>query len=267
MSKRAQPVDRLVGLFHEISGDVPDEASLARMRRVSTVLNLKDNDALWSVIATLEYYARLYEAMPERIRWASEGSLETARREVGGATEALIEQHRDALARCKATIQLAETMLHEHEARYQATLAALNEAALTALLARLSNQVARTAGNRMVGSMAVAARTQRERLDSTIRAFEQAVEAATARVEAMASRVEKDFARSMRRWLLVGGAVLGLMLLAAVVATGAVGWRVGSRLAEGTTSHTSGWQTATLARGCRLPRPATGASCDVYAAR
>ncbi|WP_408237646.1 MULTISPECIES: hypothetical protein [Paraburkholderia] len=36
-------------------------------------VNLHDNDALWSMIAVLEYYARLYEAMPERIRWASEG--------------------------------------------------------------------------------------------------------------------------------------------------------------------------------------------------
>ena len=80
----------LIRLFREVSGDVPDEVNLARMRWVSSALNLRDNDALWSMIAVLEYYARLYEAMPERIRWASEGSLEAARREVGGETDTLM---------------------------------------------------------------------------------------------------------------------------------------------------------------------------------
>ncbi|MGQ7937666.1 hypothetical protein [Paraburkholderia sp. D1E] len=113
-NSRSQSVDPLIRLFREVCGDVPDVASLARMHRVSSALNLHDNDALWSMITVLEYYARLYEAMPERIRWASEGSLEAARREVGGATDALMQQHRDALERCKATIQLAENLIQEH---------------------------------------------------------------------------------------------------------------------------------------------------------
>ena len=70
-NRRSRSVDPLVRLFREVSGDVPDGASLARMHQVSSALNLRDNDALWSIIAVLEYYARLYEAMPERIRWAS----------------------------------------------------------------------------------------------------------------------------------------------------------------------------------------------------
>ncbi|WP_243751071.1 hypothetical protein [Paraburkholderia sp. BL10I2N1] len=90
-NRRSKSVDPIIHLFREVSGDVPDGASLARMHRLSNALNLHDNDALWSIIAVLEYYARLYEAMPERIRWASEGSLEAARREVGGATDALMQ--------------------------------------------------------------------------------------------------------------------------------------------------------------------------------
>ncbi|MBN3785948.1 hypothetical protein [Burkholderia sp. Ac-20353] len=206
--RRSQSVDSFTRLFHDVSGDVPDEASLARMHRVSRVLNLQDNDALWSIIVVLEYYARLYEAMPERIRWASEGSLEAARREVGGATDALMQQHRDALDRCKTTIQLAENLIQEHEARYRATLATLNETALTALTARMASQVARTAGNRMIGAAAMSGREQRERLD-------EAIDAAAARAEAMATEMERRFARSMRRLLLAGGAVLCLMLLVA----------------------------------------------------
>jgi acetoin utilization deacetylase AcuC-like enzyme len=209
-NRRANPVDRLIRLFREVSGDVPDGASLARMHRVSSALNLHDNDALWSIIAVLEYYVRMYETMPERIRWASEGSLEAARREVGGAIDALMQQHRDALERCKGTIQLAKKLIQEHEERYQAALAQLNDE-------RMSTQVARTAGNRLIGVAAVAAREQRERLDSAVSAFGQAIEAATERVEAMATRMERRFARSMNRLLLVGVAVLCLLLTTGLV--------------------------------------------------
>nr|WP_260433490.1 hypothetical protein [Burkholderia cepacia] len=206
MMSRSRPVEPLIRLFQEVSGEVPDEASLARMRRVSGVLNLHDNDALWSIIAVLEYYARLYEAMPERIRWASEGSLEAARREVGGANDALMQQHRDALERCKATITLAEKLIQEHETRYREALASLNEATLTALGARLASQVVRSAGNRMIGAAAVSGREQRKRLDEAIGTFGQAVDTA-------AVAMERRFARAMRRLWLTGGVVLCLMVL------------------------------------------------------
>ncbi|MBW9105121.1 hypothetical protein JNB89_15400 [Paraburkholderia phenoliruptrix] len=226
-NRRSRPVDPLIGLFREVSGDVPDEASLARMRRVSGALNLRDNDALWAMIAVLEYYARLYEAMPERIRWASEGSLEAARREVGGATDALMQQHQDALERCKATIQLAENLIQEHEARYRAALASVNETAMTALIERMSTRVSRVAGNRLIGAAAASAREQRERLDGTITTFERAVEASEARVEAMATRMEEGFVRLMHRLLVVGGAALCLLL----VLGGGAGWWIVCHLA------------------------------------
>jgi hypothetical protein len=89
-NRQSRSTDPLIRLFHEVSGDVPDEVSLARMRRVSSALNLHDNDALWSVIAVLDYYTRLYETVPERVRWAGEGGVEAARREIGGATDALM---------------------------------------------------------------------------------------------------------------------------------------------------------------------------------
>jgi hypothetical protein len=226
-NRRSRPVDPLIRLFREVSGDVPDEASLARMRRVSGALNLRDNDALWAMIAVLEYYARLYEAMPERIRWASEGSLEAARREVGGATDALLQQHRDALERCKATIQLAENLIQEHEARYRAALANVNEAAMTILIERMANRVSRVAGNRLIGAAATSAREQRERLDDTIGRFERAVDTSAARVEAMVARMEKGLARSILRFLVVGGAAFCLLL----VVGGGAGWWVGCHLA------------------------------------
>ncbi|MEX3899898.1 hypothetical protein [Paraburkholderia sp. BR10954] len=225
-TRQSRSADPLTRLFHEVCGDVPDEASLARMRRVSVALNLHDNDALWSMIAVLEYYARLYEAMPQRVRWAGEGSLEAARRETGGATDALMQQHREALERCKATIQLAENLIQEHEVRYRAALASLNEAAITGLIERMSNQVARVAGNRLIGAAAASGREQRERLGGMLAAFERAVDTSAARVEAMATGMEKRFARSICRLLLVGGAVLCLLVIAVGVADWQMGWHV-----------------------------------------
>jgi len=58
--------------------------------------------------------------------------------------------------------------------------------------------------------------------------FEQAVEAATARVEAMATQLEMRFARSMRRLLLVGGVALCLLLISG----GVVDWWRGCHLAD-----------------------------------
>lgn len=144
----------------------------------SGALNLRDNDALWSMIAVLEYYARLYEAMPDRIRKAGDSGFDAVRREAGEATDALMRQHRDALARCKATIQLAESMIREHEARYQTALAELNAASVTALAERMANRMASVAGNRLVGATAVAAREQRARMDEAANLFERMLESA-----------------------------------------------------------------------------------------
>lgn len=172
-SRRARPADPLARLFLEVSGVRPDDASLLRMRRVSAALNLRDNDALWSVLAVLEYYVRLYEVMPERIRQAGAGGVDAARAEAYAATQALMVQHREALARCKETITLAEKMTVEHEARYRAALAALSDEALSALTQRAANRIARVAGNRIVGAAAVAAREQRQRLNAALASFER----------------------------------------------------------------------------------------------
>ena len=172
-SRRTRPADPLARLFLEVSGAPPDDASLLRMRRVSTALNLRDNDALWSVLAVLEYYVRLYEAMPERIRQAGAGGVDAARAEAYAATQALMVQHREALARCKETITLAERMTAEHEARYQAALAVMNDEALAVLTQRAANRIARVAGNRIVGAATVSAREQRQRLDAALASFER----------------------------------------------------------------------------------------------
>lgn len=240
-ARRGRPVDPLARLFYDVTGEKPDDASLLRMRRVSVALNLRDNDALWSVLAVLEYYARLYEAMPERIEQAGNGRLGAMREEAREATDALMAQHRDALARCKATIELAERMAVEHEARYRATLAALNEQALVTQVGRAADQIARIAGNRVVGTLAVALRGHRQQLDAAVAVFEQEMSTAAARAakvdQIAASRMTKAF-----RALVVG--VLIVILLAAV-AGGMAGRYSGSHpvradgLPSARTGHTS----------------------------
>lgn len=174
-SRRTRPPDPLARLYLEVSGGPPDDASLLRMRRVSAALNLRDNDALWSVLAVLEYYTRLYETIPERIRQAGAGGVDAARAEAYAATQALMTQHREALARCKETIALAQEMTAEHEARYRAALAGMSDEALTGFTYRAANRIARVAGNRLVGAMAVAAREQQKRIDGALASFEQVV--------------------------------------------------------------------------------------------
>lgn len=213
-ARRGRPVDPLARLFCDVTGEKPDDASLLRMRRVSTALNLRDNDALWSVLAVLEYYARLYEAMPERIQQAGKGNLGAVRDEAREATDALMAQHRDALARCKATIQLAEDMTREHEARYQVALASLNEQSIAALADGLANRVARIAGNRLVGAAAVAARDQRERMDEAVALFESAIVDAMKRVQTGILVTERRLIHTLGR-LLVVAACLFVTLVAA----------------------------------------------------
>jgi hypothetical protein len=210
-NRQGRPVDALACLFLDVTGEFPDDASVLRMRRVSSALNLRDNDALWSVLVMLEHYGRLYEAMPERIRQAGAGSMDLVRTEARAATDGLMTQHRDALARCKATIELAEQMTAEHEARYWAAVAALNDEALATLTQRAANHIARVAGNRLVGATAVAVRDQQKRIDAALTAFEHV---------AMRRLVRACYG------LVVGGLIV--MLLAAGAGAGALaGWWAG----------------------------------------
>ncbi|KVR66772.1 hypothetical protein WK24_17375 [Burkholderia vietnamiensis] len=211
--RRAGSPDALARLFLEATGELPDDGSLLRMRRVSGALNLRDNDALWSMIVALEYYARLYEAMPDRIRRAGEGGFDAVRREVDEATGALMRQHRDALARCKATIQLAEDMTREHEAGYRAALASLNEASIVAFADRLANRAAKIAGNRMVGAVAVAARDQRARMDEAVGVLGSAMADALKRIQTGIELTERRLTRALAR-LLFAAASLFVTFLA-----------------------------------------------------
>ena len=52
------------------------EAEAARLREVGSRLNLRDDDALWPLLAAMEYQRIYYEALPEKIAGASRAIMD-----------------------------------------------------------------------------------------------------------------------------------------------------------------------------------------------
>ena len=50
------------------------QAEAARLREVGSRLHLREDDALWPLLAAMEYQRVYYEALPEKIAGASEPS-------------------------------------------------------------------------------------------------------------------------------------------------------------------------------------------------
>jgi hypothetical protein len=137
------------------------------MQRVRDVLGLNDNDALWSILAALEYYLRLYETIPADIREAGDFSLRNWKNEADEIQGLLALDEQELLGRCRATLQLIEQLTQKHQASYQLAIAQLNEAGLQKLVARAAHAISRDVANRMVGTLNVTLKTHRERLDAT----------------------------------------------------------------------------------------------------
>lgn len=76
------------------------EAEAARLREIGASLNLRDDDAVWSILAALEYQRTFYEALPEKISGALKAVLQgitaAAEKETAAAqaklTKSVVEQ-------------------------------------------------------------------------------------------------------------------------------------------------------------------------------
>lgn len=98
--------------YSHFFGDATEGEQL-RLRELASKLNIRDNDALWTIIYTLNYFGRFYQDLPEQIRGASADCLENVRKaaeEVGTneaqkaqvlfaetlkrSTEEILEQHK-----------------------------------------------------------------------------------------------------------------------------------------------------------------------------
>ncbi len=71
------------------------QAEAARLREVGSRLNLRDDDALWPLLAAMEYQRIYYEALPEKIAEASraimEGMAAAAEKETAAAQARLTD--------------------------------------------------------------------------------------------------------------------------------------------------------------------------------
>ena len=60
----------------KVCGRELSEAEAARLREVGSRLNLRDDDALWPLLAAMEYQRIYYEALPEKIAGASRAIMD-----------------------------------------------------------------------------------------------------------------------------------------------------------------------------------------------
>lgn len=91
--------------YSHFFGDATEGEQL-RLRELASKLNIQDNDALWTIIYTLNYFGRFYQDLPEKIRETSANCLENVRKaaEEVGTSEAQ-----------KAQVLFAETLKRSTE--------------------------------------------------------------------------------------------------------------------------------------------------------
>ena len=91
--------------YSHFFGDATEGEQL-RLRELASKLNIQDNDALWTIIYTLNYFGRFYQDLPEKIQGASADCLENVRKaaEEVGTSEAQ-----------KAQVLFAETLKRSTE--------------------------------------------------------------------------------------------------------------------------------------------------------
>ena len=89
-----------IARIEQVSGHKLSEAEAARLRELGSSLNLRDDDAVWNILAALEYQRTFYEALPKQIARASKEVLQgitlAAEKETAAAqaklTKSVVEQ-------------------------------------------------------------------------------------------------------------------------------------------------------------------------------
>ena len=181
VNERLTSGDTVAHLYQSVTGEAPDEDSMQRMRRVGDALGLKNNDALWSILAALDYYLQLYETIPDDIRDAGDFALQTWQKQATEANRQIAADETEMRQQCAATIQLMRRFTEEHHAKYQLTIAKLSEAGLQTLVARATQAISIAVGNRMVGTLNVTLKAHREELEAARHEFKRSLDGAHAR--------------------------------------------------------------------------------------
>ena len=81
--------------LEKVCGRPLSEAEAARLKEIGSRLGLREDDALWPLLAALEYQRVFYEALPEKIVEASReiiGNMEAAAENVPSAAQAKLTE-------------------------------------------------------------------------------------------------------------------------------------------------------------------------------
>ena len=88
--------------FTKLLGRQPTDADIQQLYRVKDALGLKNNDAIWLVIMSLQFYQNQYATIPALIEKASKETLGSIKATADSALKAASEEARAELARAVA---------------------------------------------------------------------------------------------------------------------------------------------------------------------
>ena len=101
-------------LIEKSCGRKFSEEEAARLRDVGNALNLRDDDAVWSLLAAMEYQRVYYEALPGKIAGASrkivDGMAVAAKKESAAAQAKLTDSVVEQAKRLSVKIQYATVL-------------------------------------------------------------------------------------------------------------------------------------------------------------
>lgn len=88
-------------LYRELHGEpMPDKVQV-RLLKIEKAMGIRDNDALWHVFLVMDYYYRLYQEFPERIKGKTKEALEEIRKAHQPTINASVQAIREAEAEAK----------------------------------------------------------------------------------------------------------------------------------------------------------------------
>jgi len=88
--------------FEKLLGRTATETERAQLRKIRDALDLRDNDALWSVLFALQYYDSLYRQFPKAIATEASKVLAECRSASEASARSGVENARADLARAIA---------------------------------------------------------------------------------------------------------------------------------------------------------------------
>ncbi len=101
-------------LFAKVVGRQASESEREHLYRLREALGLRDNDAFWYIVMTLEHYDSLYREYPERIAAQAIKAIEGTRKAFAqaAAMESAKAQHLLARQVARTSMQIAKKMTH-----------------------------------------------------------------------------------------------------------------------------------------------------------